>query len=630
MRRNWKIAAVFAIFAFVVSLCSCDFFSNDDGTTEEASAANSKDTSEESTTTSAETEKIDLREFSVSILIDGEKLNEDFILEGEDTRLLSFVYSDSETGATQGLPDVTAKWEFVSGSIYAGLKDSEGNEVQISNTNYSDSIQPLELRLTITPAGKAYKVANTIVELNAAVLARKDIGAVFLCDGNELADELVLGSATDALLSYKINASIGVSASWQIVTGDNYIAKDETEDSVTISNINCSGETQNVTVKITITPKDWSYNTVSRSVTFIAEDSSDDLRTGAFSASAALGADANGNYDGTVRISWTESKNAQIYCVYRNKTQIAYITTGDLEYIDKDCGSASSLAYGRTQFSYYVQAINLIFTSNTDTVDVDIAELLPPAPTNVAAYLKKDSGGYTYVDISWQTEGNQECDVYRLVTNVLGVLGANIAEQGTLIETTSSNKLTNGDYAFLNEITESNCYVMYIVVAKRTWASTGVTVNSVPVRYYFDATSLLEEKTKQGAETGTELSYPSPAGSNKSGSLSLSASKGIVYNRYSYCKLNFSTVSGVKNYKIYRGVFGSNSMKVAFGKLPDKSDCTYIGSTTYNSYVDTDICNQYFWENSSSSGKYYMYVYYYVEAEDSSGRTYVSAVVKAE
>lgn len=154
-----------------------------------------------------------------------------------------------------------------------------------------------------------------------------------------------------------------------------------------------------------------------------------------------------------------------------------------------------------------------------------------------------------------------------------------------------------------------------------------MTLKSEPVQFQsFDCSSLLDE-----LEKGTAVEFPKPSGggsSSSSGSISVSASKCIVYNRYSYCELKFvPKISGVsvKKYKIYRCAKMSNSLS-----RPSKSDFSYIGSETYTTYVDGGVCNQYFWKNESSSGTYYWDMYYYVEAVCSDGTVYTSGIVKAD
>ena len=95
-------------------------------------------------------------------------MTENCILENENARSLSFSLSDSENGTTNDLPPVTAKWEIVSGSAYVSLSGKDENEVQITNTNYSNSVQTVSLKLIITPENKTYEVATVIINLKTA------------------------------------------------------------------------------------------------------------------------------------------------------------------------------------------------------------------------------------------------------------------------------------------------------------------------------------------------------------------------------------------------------------------------------------------------------------------------------
>ena len=108
-------------------------------------------------------------------------------------------------------------------------------------------------------------------------------------------------------------------------------------------------------------------------------------------------------------------------------------------------------------------------------------------------------------------------------------------------------------------------------------------------------------------------------------SLSVSASKCVRYNRYAYCELNLQNISNVKSYKIYR--YAKSTMD--FSSTNDKSKYSYIGSTTYTKYIDDGVCNNYFYRNEISGGVYYYNMYYYVEAEDSKGNKYESAIIMA-
>lgn len=515
MKRFFKLTAVFISLAFLFSFTAC----SDSDVEENSLITNSEKTSEKKTDTTSGTEQSVLKELAVSILLDEVELAKDCTLENGNARKLSFKCSDSETGKTDGLPSVSAKWEIVTGSSYVSLSASEGSEVQITN-------------------------------------------------------------------------------------------------------INCSGKNQEVTVKLTLTPNNLAYNVTSKFITFIVEDSTEDLQPGAFTISANLGTDTAGNYDGTIKISWTESKNAKSYYVYRNEKQIA-VVTDELQYIDKDYGSDKSLSNGKTVLTYYVKATNLVFSNNTDTVNVDFEELLPATPKNVAIYLKKDSYGYYYTDMTWETDGSQECEVYRLVTGFLGLMGADVVQEGKLIETTSKNKLESGDYSFMNEISDENYNVVYSIVTKRTWDSTDVTLRSKQARYYFDATSLVGKSAKPGTSSGT-TSGSSSSSSGKVKSISISASRCIVDNLYSYCQVHLPSIPGA-TFRIYRCARRSNQ----FGTVSPDS-CDYIGETTWTTYHDGDVCNKYEFENKSSSGKYFYYMYYYVKATDSNGNTYVSSVVRAE
>lgn len=604
MKRFFKLTAVFISLAFLFSFTACSDF--DDGENSSISGA----------------EQSVLKELVVSILLDEVELAKDCTLENGNVRKLSFKCSDSETGKTDGLPSVNAKWKIVTGSSYVLLSASEGSEIQIANTNYSNSVQPINIQLTVSPESKNYKSKTVDIKLNASILTKKDITAVILYDGKAVSEKPTLGSAADVLLSYSISDSVYVNSKWEIETGANYVASTDRNANLKISNINCSGKNQEVTVKLTLTPNNLAYNVTSKFITFIVEDSTEDLQPGAFTISANLGTDTAGNYDGTVKISWTESKNAKSYYVYRNEKQIA-VVTDELQYIDKNYGSDKSLSNGKTVLTYYVKATNLVFSNNTDTVNVDFEELLPATPKNVAIYLKKDSYGYYYTDMTWETDGSQECEVYRLVTGFLGLMGADVVQEGKLIETTSKNKLESGDYSFMNEISDENYNVVYSIVTKRTWDSTGVTLCSKQARYYFDATSLVGKPAKPGTSSGT-TSGSSSSSSGKVKSISISASRCIVYNRYSYCQVHLPSIPGA-TFRIYRCARRSNQ----FGTVSPDS-CDYIGETTWTTYHDGDVCNKYEFENKSSSGKYFYYMYYYVEATDSDGNKYVSSVVRAD
>ena len=608
------------------------------------------DDNNSNTNTDNNTNNENLKEFSLSVLIDGEKITEDSNLEDETAKTLSFAYEDSESWSTEGLPFVTAKWEILSGKEYASLNTKEGAEIQITNTNYSDSVQPITLRLTITPEKKTYKSTSVTVELSTSILAKKDIIATILFDGKEVSEKPTIKSAADIQISYSISDSVSVTDSWEFPEGkvvlwnwaanslgretmvlasesNNFFSKNVLK----ISNVNCSGESQEVTINLKLTPESSllsdaykAYNTTVIPITFIVEDSTKDLMPGSFSFSADLGIDITGAYDGTVKISWTESKNAQSYFVYRNKKKIASLATGELEYIDKDI----TLTSEGTTFTYYIEAVNSKFSKSTNVAELDVKDIVPATPQNVEGYSKKDSEGYYYFDFSWEAEGAQECEIYRIVTNFLGSFSSTkVVKDGTLIETVSSNGVSSGnfsfkDYSFLNEISEENCYVLYGIVAKKTWESTDAVVRSIPNYQRVDAESLIGKPNKFGDSSSG--SSGSSGSSSSSGSLSISAKKCIVANWYSYCELNFQKISGA-TYKIYRCIRRSNNL----GRV-SAENCEYIDSTYSTTYIDGDVCNQYLYENTSSSGTYYNYMYYYVETTDSNGRTYTSSVVRAD
>lgn len=222
--------------------------------------------------------------------------------------------STTESGKTDGLPAVTVKWEIISGGNYACLCTSEGfyldsseeSTVYIANTNYSTSVQPITLRLILKPENEAYKTETVSLKLKAAALPTKDIDATLLFDGNAVLEKQTLGSAKEALLSYEVHDSISVTAKWEVESGGDYILKNDSNDSLKISNVNCSGESKEVTIKVTLSPDKRPYTVTRFSITFIAEDSAGDMQPGEFTASADLGVDATGNYDGTVTISWSE------------------------------------------------------------------------------------------------------------------------------------------------------------------------------------------------------------------------------------------------------------------------------------------------------------------------------------
>jgi hypothetical protein len=631
MKIKKLIKSVSVIFMLLAMMFSCTQVNDDD----DKSNNNNQQTDEK------------LKEFLLSVLIDGEKITEDSSLENETAKILSFTYEDSESGSAEGLPSVTAKWEILSGKEYASLNAKEGTEILVTNTNYSDSIQSITIRLTITPEKETYKSASTTVQLSTSILAKKDIVATILFDGKEFSEKPTIKSTADIQISYSISDSVDVTTTWEFPDGEvvlwdwakNFLSRETmvlasesnnffSKNVLKISNVNCSGENQEVTIKLKLTPKSsWlsstykAYNTTVISITFIVEDSTKDLYPGSFSLSAGLGVNSAGAYDGTVKISWTESKNAQSYFVYRNKKKIASLTTGELECIDKDI----TLTSEETTFTYYIEAVNLQFSNSTDTVELDIKDIIPVTPQNVEGYSKKDSEGYYYLDFSWEAKDVQECEIYRLVTDFLGSFSSTkVVKEGTLIDTISSDELSSGkfsfkDYSFLDEICEENYYVLYGIVAKKTWESTNAVVRSIPNYQRVDAESLIGESNKFG-----DSSSGSSGSSSSSGSLSVSARKCIVYNRYSYCELEFQEISGA-TYEIYRCVRRSNN----FSRVT-ASACDYIGSTSSRKYIDGDVCNRYLYENTSSSGTYFNYIYYYVEATDSNGRTYTSSVVRAD
>ena len=205
MKKNkWIIALLTAgLFIFTVPGCS----SGDDDEESKSEATTKVDEGTKETDKTTEKEKSAQKEFSVSVLIDGEQISEDYVLANANSKTLSFVYSDSESGNKENLPSVTAKWEIISGSKYVSLSAGEGSEVKITNTNYSNSTQNISLSLTITPDKESYKSTSNTIKLKAAVLAKKDIPFVILYDGKSENATQELKSASDLLLSYSIDSA---------------------------------------------------------------------------------------------------------------------------------------------------------------------------------------------------------------------------------------------------------------------------------------------------------------------------------------------------------------------------------------------------------------------------------------
>lgn len=607
-----------------------------------AGCSGTTDSPEETENPTTQTQK----EFAVSFLIDGKNISEGYTVENETAKKLSFSYSDSESGSTEGLPAVSAKWEIKSGSKYLSLDASEGTEIHITNTNYSDSVQPVMLSLAVTPKSETYKSAAATIKLNVSNLAKKDIAATILYDGETVSETPHLKSIQDVLLSYSLaplNANeIGATAKWEFESGSEYVAGSNSYSSLKISNMNCSGENQEVTVKLTLTPNNPAYNPASASFTFIAEDSTEDIQPGDFTASAELN-----ETDGTVKISWTASKNAQSYYVYRkdnnsrfeNYEEIACVTD-ELYYLDGDYDSALPLEKNKTSLTYYVKAVNhnevanLDFSCKTNSVAVDIASVIPSKPAEINGCAKKDRWGYWYIDFSWKLEDNSSgAKVYRFVTNPDSYLWGQpgfkeIIAKGSLIAELNNSDIQNvNDYYFLDEINTDAHYVYYAIMANKTYNTTvPVAVASEPVVIYLDCSSLVGKPNKYTEQESGSLG----GGSSSSGSVSISASKHIESNYYGWCQIDFAVkTSGVnvKEYKIYRCARRSNNWGT-----PSKADFSLIGSQTYSPYLDFIYLNgfKYKWENTSSSGKYYYYMYYYVEAVCSDGKVYTSEIVKAD
>lgn len=340
MKKFVSLLCFLFFFGILFSFSSCSNSVEDktDTETENSEKASQGKTDGEDT----KTEQSVLRNFAITVLIDDEIIRENIILENENTRNLSFSYSDSETGDTGELPTVKAKWEIVSGADYVYFDTNKANSVQITNINYSTSVQSISLKLTITPESKTYAAATVTINLKAGVLAKKDISAAILYNGEKISETPILKSATDGILSCSLNDSVTTNTKWEVISGENYVVALVSDGCLKISNLNCSGENKEISLKLTLTTNNIKYNTTSYTTKLIVEDSTEILLPGAFTTSINLGTDSSSNYDGTIKISWTESKNATDYYIYRNKKMIAHITQA-LEYIDKDYGFDSSI-----------------------------------------------------------------------------------------------------------------------------------------------------------------------------------------------------------------------------------------------------------------------------------------------
>ena len=277
-------------------------------------------------------------------------------------------------------------------------------------------------------------------------------------------------------------------------------------------------------------------------------------------------------------------------------------------------------------------------SSETEAIDFYVGGLIPSSKANnVYAIPLKDSDGYYGVNVTWESNSYGTFEVYRLITSSTSVSADDIVKNGEVCFGNADDYKYNNskslyeynfwDYTFLDEITRSTPYVHYTVVTIKKYRSPNNYVEfcSKPSKTYYANCGYLIGKPNKWTdlEENWSSSGSSSSSSGTGGSLSVSASKCIVYNRYSYCKLTFQKISGA-TYKIYRCARMSTNWST-----PTAKDCAYIGSTTYKEYVDGGVCNEYLYENTAASGKYFWYMYYYVEATDSSGKTYVSSIVKA-
>ena len=522
--------------------------------------------------------------------------------------------------------------------------------IKVKKTNKADGTTTITTTVTKKDtSGNMLSTSTTTTDADGNVIEssssdsideadRKDTTASILYGGESVSEKQTLSSAQEVLLSYSLvaddNTEIAATAEWEFEAGGDYVAGTDSNGSLKVSNLNCSGESQEVTVKLTLTPTNYIYRSTSASFSFIVADSTADLQPGSFTASAELSKTRGwGQVDGMVKVSWTKSQNAKSYYVYRNGKQIACIAD-KLYYLDDFSSDISDIASNNYNVTYYVKAENQGLSSETSSVDIFVGGLIPSSKaSNVYAIPQKDSDGYYGVNITWEANDYYTFEVYRLVSYSTSESSAAIIKNGTRVMQWDSNyKSNNGkfeyscyDYNIVDDVTSSSQYVHYTVVTKTTYSSSNnyIVFSSKPSATYSVKCTLLVGKPNKYAGSSTADSAYSSS-SSKVTSISIRAKKCIVYNRYSYCELTLPKKSGV-TYKIYRCARRSNQLG-----SPSASDCVYIGSESYTTYVDSGVCNQYFYENTSASGKYYYYMYYCVVGTDSSGNIYVSDIVKAE
>lgn len=530
------------------------------------------------------TDKNNLKNFKLSVLMDNDSLSENTILENENAHTLSFVCSDSETGNTDGLPSVTARWDIISGAGYVSLSSSYGNEVQITNINYSGYTQPVTVQLTIFPEDNTYNNTSLSITMTAAGLVKKNFAALILYDGENISEVPTLESVSDVTLSYSIDSpyvdNFEVTPKWEFESGEASVIKSVTDGCLNVFNANCSGKNQTVTVKLTLTPNSIAYNPATASFSFNLEDSTADLKPREFSSSAELNK-KDGSYDGRIKISWTKSENAQAYYVYRNNKQIACVTGRSYYY---DSTYESDVSYKNKYLTYYVKAENLGLSSTTKSVIVSVGEFIPEAPENLSVWATKDSDGYYGMFIDWDYDDYTDFEVYRVVSSSSSVSADYIIKYGKTVFLSDYEEKYNSktgrfsykarDYDFVDFISRSVYYVHYAVVAVNSYRLTSSYINimSAPSNVCSDCCSYLVGQPNKF----TDMSNRGSSSSSSSGSGTSS-----------------STSSGSTSYEVHCiPCHGSGKCSKCNGKGKYYSDGHYgPNSSTLDRYVKCDRCS---------------------------------------
>ncbi|MBR1714346.1 MAG: zinc finger-like domain-containing protein [Treponema sp.] len=443
-----------------------------------------------------------LKTLEINVLIDGESFTGDYTIENGLERTLSFSCSDSENTKAENLPYVNARWDIASGFDCLSLNSNEGNEIKITNTNYSDSEQTVYIRLIVEHSDEKYTKPTVMIKLKVSNLPKKEISAKILYDGEDVSEIPVLASAQDVVLSCLLDTSDGKGIAgrleWKIESGagNALMSLDSNGNGINIFNSNHSGETKEIKIKVTVIPNDSSYNPTVASITFRAEDSTQDLQPGAFSASVSLN-ERTWGYDGKIKITWTKSNNAGYYYIFRNGKQIASLSNTETSYLDEDYGS--DISYKNSNLRYCVVASNYGLKSTTDYVSISVEPLAPTvAPTNFYSFVQRDSEGFYGIRLTWDSTDYGDFDIYRLISNSRSVTADEIISRGKVSTYFGSSdegykwnnrekkfEFTVWDYDFLDEISNSAYIVHYVVLARNSWGKNAVTY-SAPSNTYYD------------------------------------------------------------------------------------------------------------------------------------------------